>query len=167
MNRAPTCRAAVSTRHTSSTGAWTVRLTWAVGSVMAVSFSSLDNGSERPRVTTGTQTVAKLCALPISPAEQEGHPMIELRSKDSLGRFDFGWLDTTHHFSFGEYHDPARMGWGRLRVWNDDKIAPGAGFPAHPHANFEIITYVRDGAITHKDSQNNESHTKANNVQVM
>ncbi len=93
--------------------------------------------------------------------------MIELRSKDSLGRFDFGWLDTTHHFSFGEYHDPKRMGWGRLRVWNDDEIAPGAGFPAHPHANMEIITYVRDGAITHKDSLGNEGRTEAGDVQVM
>src|SRR6201986_2885851 len=93
--------------------------------------------------------------------------MIELRSKDSLGRFDFGGLDTTHHFSFGEYYDPARMGWGRLRVWNDDEIAPGQGFPAHPHANMEIITYVRDGAITHKDSLGNEGRTEAGDVQVM
>ncbi len=93
--------------------------------------------------------------------------MIELRSKDSLGRFDFGWLDTTHHFSFGEYYDPARMGWGKLRVWNDDEIAPGQGFPAHPHANMEIITYVRDGAITHKDSLGNEGRTEAGDVQVM
>ena len=93
--------------------------------------------------------------------------MIELRSKDSLGRFDFGWLDTTHHFSFGEYHDPRRMGWGRLRVWNDDEIKPGAGFPPHPHANMEIITYVRDGAITHRDSLGNEGRTEAGDVQVM
>ncbi len=93
--------------------------------------------------------------------------MIELRSAKSLGRFDFGWLDTTHHFSFGEYYDPARMGWGKLRVWNDDEIAPGQGFPAHPHANMEIITYVRDGAITHKDSLGNEGRTEAGDVQVM
>ena len=93
--------------------------------------------------------------------------MIELRPANSLGRFDFGWLDTTHHFSFGEYHDPKRMGWGRLRVWNDDEIAPGQGFPAHPHANMEIITYVRDGAITHKDSLGNEGRTVAGDVQVM
>ena len=93
--------------------------------------------------------------------------MIELRSKDSLGRFDFGWLDTTHHFSFGEYHDPKKMGWGSLRVWNDDEIAAGAGFPAHPHADMEIITYVREGAITHKDSLGNEGRTEAGDVQVM
>jgi len=93
--------------------------------------------------------------------------MLELRSKDSLGRFDFGWLDTTHHFSFGQYHDPKRMGWGSLRVWNDDEIAPGTGFPAHPHADMEIITYVRQGAITHKDSLGNEGRTEAGDVQVM
>jgi redox-sensitive bicupin YhaK (pirin superfamily) len=93
--------------------------------------------------------------------------MIELRPANSLGRFNFGWLDTTHHFSFGDYHDPARMGWGGLRVWNDDEIAPGQGFPAHPHANMEIITYVRDGAITHKDSLGNEGRTEAGDVQVM
>jgi redox-sensitive bicupin YhaK (pirin superfamily) len=93
--------------------------------------------------------------------------MIELRSKDSLGRFDFGWLDTTHHFSFGDYYDPDKMGWGALRVWNDDEIAPGQGFPAHPHADMEIITYVRDGAITHKDSLGNEGRTEAGDVQVM
>ncbi len=93
--------------------------------------------------------------------------MIEHRSKDSLGRFDFGWLDTTHHFSFGEHYDPKRMGWGALRVWNDDEIAPGSGFPAHPHADMEIITYVREGAITHKDSLGNEGRTQAGDVQVM
>jgi redox-sensitive bicupin YhaK (pirin superfamily) len=93
--------------------------------------------------------------------------MIELRPASSLGRFDFGWLDTAHHFSFGEYYDPKRMGWGKLRVWNDDEIAPGSGFPAHPHANMEIITYVRDGAITHKDSLGNEGRTEAGDVQVM
>jgi redox-sensitive bicupin YhaK (pirin superfamily) len=93
--------------------------------------------------------------------------MIELRPAKSLGRFDFGWLDTTHHFSFGDYHDPARVGWGKLRVWNDDEIAAGSGFPPHPHANMEIITYVRDGAITHKDSLGNEGRTEAGDVQVM
>ena len=64
-------------------------------------------------------------------------------------------------------HDPARMGWGALRVWNDDEIAPKTGFPPHPHANMEIITYVREGAITHKDSLGNEGRTEAGDVQVM
>jgi quercetin 2,3-dioxygenase len=93
--------------------------------------------------------------------------MIELRPYASLGGAGHGWLDTKHHFSFAEYRDPARMGWGRLRVWNDDTIAPHTGFPAHPHANMEIITYVRQGAITHRDSLGNEGRTAAGDVQVM
>ena len=93
--------------------------------------------------------------------------MIEHRPASTLGQFDFGWLDTKHHFSFGDYHDPRRMGWGALRVWNDDEIASQSGFPPHPHANMEIITYVREGAITHKDSLGNEGRTEAGDVQVM
>jgi len=93
--------------------------------------------------------------------------MIELRPFDSLGAADHGWLDAHHHFSFGGYHDPARTNWGRLRVWNDDTIAPKSGFPAHPHSDMEIITYVRKGAITHKDSLGNEGRTEAGDVQVM
>ena len=93
--------------------------------------------------------------------------MIERRPADQLGHFEFGWLDTRHHFSFGDYRDPNRMGWGDLRVWNDDEIAPGQGFPPHPHADMEIITYVREGAITHKDSLGNTGRTEAGDVQVM
>ena len=93
--------------------------------------------------------------------------MIERRPKDALGSFDFGWLDTRHHFSFGDYHDPQRMGWGALRVWNDDEIAAETGFPPHPHRDMEIITYVREGAITHEDSLGNRGRTEAGDVQVM
>lgn len=93
--------------------------------------------------------------------------MIERRPFDSLGGADHGWLDAKHHFSFAGYHDPKRMGWGSLRVWNDDTIASNTGFPAHPHADMEIITYVREGAITHKDNQGNEGRTPAGDVQVM
>jgi redox-sensitive bicupin YhaK (pirin superfamily) len=93
--------------------------------------------------------------------------MIELRPRDSLGHANFGWLNATHHFSFGEHHDPKRMGWGSLRVWNDDEIAPNSGFPPHPHADMEIITYVREGAITHQDSLGNKGRTEAGDVQVM
>ncbi|HUC16202.1 MAG TPA: pirin family protein [Acetobacteraceae bacterium] len=93
--------------------------------------------------------------------------MIDIRPYGSLGGANHGWLDTKHHFSFDSYHDPARMGWGTLRVWNDDEIAPESGFPPHPHANMEIITYVREGAITHKDSLGNEGRTAAGDVQVM
>lgn len=93
--------------------------------------------------------------------------MIEVRPFDSLGAADHGWLDAHHHFSFADYHDPARTNWGRLRVWNDDVIGPRSGFPPHPHRDMEIITYVRTGAITHKDSLGNEGRTGAGDVQVM
>jgi len=93
--------------------------------------------------------------------------MIEVRPFAELGGGDHGWLKTRHHFSFADYQDPERMSWGALRVWNDDEIAPGAGFPPHPHADMEIITYVRQGAITHRDSLGNEGRTEAGDVQVM
>ena len=93
--------------------------------------------------------------------------MIELRPFASLGHADHGWLNAVHHFSFGGYHDPARMGWGALRVWNDDTIAAQSGFPPHPHRDMEIITYVRSGAITHQDSLGNKGRTGAGDVQVM
>ncbi|NWK98521.1 hypothetical protein DM806_23215 [Sphingobium lactosutens] len=93
--------------------------------------------------------------------------MIELRPFDSLGGANHGWLDAKHHFSFAGYHDPKRMHWGNLRVWNDDTIAPQTGFPPHPHRDMEIITYVREGAITHQDSLGNKGRTEAGDVQVM
>ncbi|MGN6579689.1 MAG: pirin family protein [Bordetella sp.] len=93
--------------------------------------------------------------------------MIERRSFGSLGGANHGWLDAKHHFSFAEYHDPARLHWGALRVWNDDTIQPGTGFPPHGHADMEIITYVREGAITHQDSLGNKGRTEAGDVQVM
>ena len=93
--------------------------------------------------------------------------MIEVRPFNSLGGENHGWLNAKHHFSFASYHDPSRMSWGALRVWNDDEIAPGTGFPPHPHSDMEIITYVRDGAITHQDSLGNQGRTEAGDVQVM
>ncbi len=93
--------------------------------------------------------------------------MIEHRPFDRLGHERLEWLDTRYHFSFAGYHDPARMGWGALRVWNDDEIAPGAGFPPHPHRDMEIVTYVRAGAVTHEDSLGNKGRTEAGDVQVM
>jgi redox-sensitive bicupin YhaK (pirin superfamily) len=93
--------------------------------------------------------------------------MIELRPFNKLGAADHGWLKAKHHFSFGGHYDPQNMGHGTLRVWNDDEIAPNTGFPAHPHANMEIITYVREGAITHQDSLGNKGRTEAGDVQVM
>jgi len=93
--------------------------------------------------------------------------MIDIRPFDSLGHADHGWLNARHHFSFANYHDPARMSWGRLRVWNDDEIAAGNGFDPHPHRDMEIITYVREGAITHRDNLGNEGRTEAGDVQIM
>lgn len=93
--------------------------------------------------------------------------MIERRSLDSLGGANHGWLDAKHHFSFADYHDPRRMHWGSLRVWNDDAIQPGSGFPPHSHGDMEIITYVRQGAITHEDNLGNKGRTPAGDVQVM
>ncbi|TPQ38263.1 hypothetical protein C2U70_09195 [Bradyrhizobium guangdongense] len=93
--------------------------------------------------------------------------MIELRPFAKLGGADHGWLKAKHHFSFASYYDPANVSHGSLRVWNDDEIAPNTGFPAHPHANMEIITYVREGAITHQDSLGNKGRTEAGDVQVM
>lgn len=92
---------------------------------------------------------------------------IELRPFESLGHANFGWLDARHHFSFGEYYDPARVRVGPLRVWNDDRIQPGTGFDMHPHRDMEIITYVRTGAITHRDSMGNTGRTEAGDIQVM
>lgn len=93
--------------------------------------------------------------------------MIELRPFATLGAADHGWLDAHHHFSFADYQEPGRTNWGQLRVWNDDTIAPRSGFPPHPHRDMEIITYVRKGAISHKDSLGNEGRTAAGDVQVM
>jgi len=93
--------------------------------------------------------------------------MIEKRPFAELGGADHGWLKARHHFSFADYYNPARTSWGALRVWNDDEIAANSGFPPHPHADMEIITYVREGAITHKDSLGNEGRTEAGDVQVM
>ena len=93
--------------------------------------------------------------------------MIDIRPFASLGHADHGWLDARHHFSFGGYHEPSRMGWGTIRVWNDDTIAAKSGFPPHPHRDMEIVTYVRSGAITHQDSLGNTGRTGAGDVQVM
>ena len=93
--------------------------------------------------------------------------MIDVRPFNTLGAANHGWLDARHHFSFADYYDPKRMAWGNLRVWNDDAIAAKSGFPPHPHSDMEIITYVREGAITHQDSLGNKGRTEAGDVQVM
>jgi hypothetical protein len=93
--------------------------------------------------------------------------MIDIRPFHTLGHADHGWLNARHHFSFADYYDPGRMAWGAIRVWNDDEVAARSGFPPHPHSDMEIITYVREGAITHQDSMGNQGRTGAGDVQVM
>jgi quercetin 2,3-dioxygenase len=93
--------------------------------------------------------------------------MIERRPFNELAGEDRDWLKARHHFRFSGGDNGASMGWGSLRIWNDDEIAPGARFPPHAHANMEIITYVREGTVTHRDSLGNEGKTKAGDVQVM
>ena len=93
--------------------------------------------------------------------------MIDRRPFATLGGTNHGWLDAKHHFAFGGAGDPDKRGWGSIRVWNDDAIAPGTGFPLHGHAEMEIITYVREGAISHEDSLGNSGRTVAGDVQVM
>ncbi len=93
--------------------------------------------------------------------------MLELVPFASLGRFENEWLSARYHFSFADYFDPKRMGFGPLRVWNDDRIRAGTGFPMHGHRDMEIITYIRKGAITHQDHLGNRGRTEAGDVQVM
>lgn len=93
--------------------------------------------------------------------------MIDVRPFASLGTADHGWLKARFHFSFADYMDRRRMGWGALRVWNNDRIAPGTGFPPHPHRDMEIVTYVMRGAISHEDHLGNRGRTEAGQIQVM
>ncbi len=94
-------------------------------------------------------------------------PSIKLYPYTELGHANHGWLDARHHFSFARYWNPERTHFGMLCVINDDKISAGRGFPPHSHDNMEIITYVRSGAISHRDSMGNEGRTNAGDVQVM
>ncbi|MEZ9890648.1 pirin family protein [Vibrio breoganii] len=98
---------------------------------------------------------------------KEDNKMIKHYEFKSLGKANHGWLESSHHFSFASYYNPARMGFGVLRVVNDDWVKPGTGFPTHPHQNMEIISFVRSGSITHKDSVGNKGITPAGEVQVM
>ena len=93
--------------------------------------------------------------------------MISVTKLEDLGHFKNGWLEARYHFNFARYHDPARVGIGALKVWNDDTIQPGGSFEPHGHRDMEIITYLRRGAITHEDNLGNRGVTAAGDVQVM
>ncbi len=93
--------------------------------------------------------------------------MITIRPAQTRGHANFGWLDTWHTFSFGQYYDPQYLGFGSLRVINDDRIAAGAGFPMHGHEDMEIVTYVMEGALEHRDSLGNQGVIEAGEVQRM
>ena len=95
------------------------------------------------------------------------HPVFAVQRAADRATYDHGWLLTSHSFSFAEYYDPRNINWGALRVFNDDRVAPGQGFPTHPHRDMEIVTYVLSGQLEHRDSIGNHGVVEAGGVQYM
>lgn len=100
-------------------------------------------------------------------SNERNFAMITLRPSHERGHTAIDWLDSRHSFSFGGYHDPAHVHFRHLRVINDDRVAPGAGFPTHPHRDMEILTYVVEGALAHRDSMGNAATIEAGHLQIM
>ncbi|MDB6008584.1 MAG: Pirin domain protein [Gammaproteobacteria bacterium] len=115
----------------------------------------------------GTEQTSVESGIEYSNSMMRGDDLLEPRRLPDLGGADLGWLKTRHHFAYGGFGNPTHRQVGNLIAWADDEIAPSTGFPIHPHANMEIITYVREGAVTHEDSLGNKGRTIAGDLQVM